>query len=76
MVTIPLKARLNSDGTLDLQVQTGLPQTDVDVVVIVQPSRPIDRWPEGFFSETYGAFADSPLSRPEQPRADEREPLQ
>jgi hypothetical protein len=37
MVTIPVKTRLEANGTLNLRVPTGLPESDVDVVVIVQP---------------------------------------
>ena len=48
-----------------VHVPTGLPQTDVDVLVIVQPSpQPAQEWPSGFFEETYGAFKDDPLQRP------------
>ena len=75
MVTIPLKARVNSDGTLDIQVRTGLPESEVDVLVVIQPAALADRWPEGFLDETFGAFADAPLSRPEQPVMEVREPL-
>lgn len=74
MVTIPLKTRLKPDGTLNLEIATGLPESDVDVVVTVQPvsSEPA-AWPAGFFPETYGAFSDSPLERPPQPEMDQRE---
>ena len=34
MMTIPLKMRLEPDGTLDLHVATGLPASEVDVLVI------------------------------------------
>jgi hypothetical protein len=36
----------------------GLPESDVEVVVIVQPvSDSTAAWPESFFEQTYGAFA-------------------
>jgi hypothetical protein len=76
MVTIPLRARLNPDGALDVHVPTGLPEAEVDVLVIVQPaSRQATGWPAGFFEETYGAFADDPLERPPQGQLDAKEIL-
>lgn len=77
MVTIPLKAHLAADGTLNLQVRTGLPESDVDVVVMVEPAgKPANRWPMGFIDETYGAFAASPLERPDQNGPENREPIE
>lgn len=37
MVTIPIKTRLEADGTLSLHVPTGLPESDVEVLLVVQP---------------------------------------
>ena len=66
MVTIPLRTRLEQDGTLDLRVATGLPTSEVDVLVILQPVPPLPAaWPEEFFESTYGAFAEHPLERGE-----------
>jgi hypothetical protein len=74
MVAIPLRARLKPDGTLDLRVPTGLPESDVDVLVVVQPAAErVAHWPEGFIDETYGAFADAPLERPPQYGLEARE---
>ena len=39
MLTVPVKARLEADGILKLLVPTGLPEADVDVIVIVQLRR-------------------------------------
>jgi len=62
MVTIPLKTHLEANGTLNLCVPTGLPESDVEVVVIVQSvSGKANLWPEHFFDETYRAFADHPI---------------
>ena len=67
MVTIPLKTRLEADGILNLRVPTGLPETDVEVLVVVQPVQTTtSSWPKDFFQETYGAFADQPLERGSQ----------
>ena len=49
-------------GILNLRLPTGLPEADVEVVVIVHPvDTNAQTWPEDFFTETYGAFADHPL---------------
>ena len=76
MVTIPIKTRLEANGTLSLSVPTGLPESDVEVVVIIQPvSDSIATWPEGFFEQTYGAFAEQPLARAPQGEFDARDTL-
>jgi hypothetical protein len=76
MVTIPIKTRLEANGMLSLHVPTGLPESDVEVVVIVQPvSNSLRAWPEDFFEQTYGAFAEHPLERPAQGEFDARETL-
>jgi hypothetical protein len=76
MVTIPMKARLNPDGTLDIHLVTDMPESEVEVVVVVRPiAESVASWPTGFFTETYGAFADSPLVRPPQAQFEYREPL-
>ena len=65
MVTIPMKTRLNPDGTLDIHLATDLPESEVEVLVVVRPIAGAPAlWPAGFFTETYGAFAASPLVRP------------
>jgi hypothetical protein len=38
MVTISAKGRVKGDGTLDLHVTTGLPGTDVEVLLVLEPS--------------------------------------
>jgi hypothetical protein len=76
MIAIPLKTRLKPDGTLDLHVTTGLPEADVEVLVIVQPSSiPEKAWPAGFFEQTYGAFASDPLDIPSGGEFETRENL-
>lgn len=76
MVTIPVKARLEPDGVLNLRVPTGLPEADVEVVIVVQPVEArTNTWPEDFFQETYGAFADHPIERGDQGAFDDREAL-
>ena len=67
MMTTPLKMRLAPDGTLDLHVATGLPASEVEVLVILQPlAGPAATWPKGFLESTYGALAEQLLERAEQ----------
>ena len=62
MVTIPVKTRLQADGILSLRVSTGLPEMDVEVVIVVQPAEArANTWPDDFFQHTYAAFADDPI---------------
>ena len=74
MKTIPLSGHIENDGTLDLKVQTGLEESDVEVVVTIKPKRSA-RWPEGFIERTYGCLADDPIARPPQPPLEVRETL-
>lgn len=76
MITFPRKTRTDKDGTLSLAIATGLPDSDVEVVVVVEaaPGRcatPED-WPEGYFAETFGSLRDAGLERPPQGGLSER----
>ncbi|MBI1786232.1 MAG: hypothetical protein HYR60_01610 [Acidobacteria bacterium] len=66
MVTISVKSHTKPDGTLEVTVATGLPETDVDVLVVVQPRGEDEgannRWAPGFIDQTYGSFQDDPLT--------------
>ncbi len=76
MVTIPVKTRLQADGILNLRVPTGLPEADVEVVIVVQPVETRAKtWPEDFFQETYGALGQHPIERENQGAFDDREVL-
>lgn len=91
MTSFQLRGHVGADGTLDLQVPTGMPETEVEVLVVLQPIHASNGasqtasggaspeelgWPPGFFEETYGSFADEPLVRAPQGDYEEREPLQ
>lgn len=69
METITLHSRVGADGLLKLQVPVKLTNTDLEVVLIVQPVASADQtlgWPAGFFEQTYGSFSDLPLVREPQ----------
>jgi len=70
MVSFSVKTRVMPDGTLQGAIPTGLPDADVDVLVVVRPvaacntgsATPVS-WPEGFFDKTFGCLAEDPLVR-------------
>ncbi len=72
MQTIKLHARSEADGTLRLEIPVGLRDTNLEIVLVVQPlpspslSSPEARgWPPRFFEETFGIFQSDPLERSE-----------
>jgi hypothetical protein len=77
MVSISVKSRVKPDGTLDLNIATGLPESDVEVLVVVQPL-PLEQhngWPEGFIGRTFGCLRDDPITREPQSDYEVREDL-
>ncbi len=71
MVSILTQGHVDRDGTLRLEVDTDLPETDVNVRILVEPAtepkrKSDDEWPNGFLDETYGSLAEDPLERLEQ----------
>ncbi len=77
MITFPAKGRTSSDGSLSLSIPIGLPDTDVEVLVVVVPREPTSsvEWPAGFFETYAGALADLCFERPGQGEHQDREPL-
>ena len=69
MITFPKKARTDKDGTLSLAIATGLPDSDVEVLVVVEAAQSTatpNEWPEGYFAENFGSLRDAGLERPPQ----------
>ena len=62
MFTFPARARTATDGTLSLAIPTGLPDADVDVLVVLEPvagaPATVREWPAGFFEKYFGALRD------------------
>jgi hypothetical protein len=82
MTSFSVKTRLKPDGTLQVAIPTGLPEADVDVLVVVRPLdagggtvAPSGSWPEDFFDKTYGCLAEEPLVREPQLQHGTREKL-
>lgn len=65
MKTMTLRARSNRDGMVQLEVPTNLPESEIEIVLVMQPieTAAVDAmgYPIGYFEETYGSFADEPL---------------
>lgn len=89
MKTITLRSHIGGDGRLRLDVPTGLPHGDVEVVVVVQLAPPgesdngghivaseADDWPPDFFIRTAGALQGAPLERGPQGPYENRERLE
>ncbi len=79
METITLHSRVGADGLLKLQVPVNLKNTDLDVVVIVQPVAPSAKdlgWPSGFFEEVAGGWRGELLVREDQGEYEVREELE
>jgi hypothetical protein len=82
MTSISVKTRVRPDGTLQVVVSTGLPESDVDVLLVIRPANPgcanagtAHSWPANFFDTTFGSWADEPLVRPPQLNYEAREKL-
>lgn len=87
MQSIRLNSHIGPDGILKLEVPVGMADTDIEVMVIMQPlpKKPAAAatngtktpeelgWPPGFFEETYGCMHDTPLVREDQGEYEVRE---
>ena len=80
MQTISLKAHADHNGLVKLEIPTDLADSELDVVVVLQPiaPEPLDAmgYPIGYFEATYGSFADEPLERNQPLQADVRDELE
>jgi hypothetical protein len=67
MVSISLRGHVKADGTLELRVPTKLPETDVEVTIVLEPVHADDAesteptWPPGYFERTFGSLSDNPI---------------
>lgn len=84
MQSIKLTSHVGADGVLKLHIPLGLPDTELEVVVVLQPLAPASQrpaaeelgWPPGFFEETAGALQGDPLVREPQGEYEVREELE
>jgi hypothetical protein len=80
MKSVTLRSRVGEDGILNLQVPVGISNTELEVMVIVQPLIQSESevsenagWMPGFFEEVIGSWEGEPLIRPEQGKYETRE---
>ncbi len=82
MISVKTRTHIGPDGTLTLEVSTPLRETDVEVMVVLQPlvaSEPGPEslgWPPGFFDRTFGSLRDDPLGRLPQGEYELREAIE
>lgn len=85
MISLQTRATIGPDGTLSVQVPTPLRETDVDVMLVLQPlpaplaATPTPEelgWPPSFFEATAGAWAGEPLERGPQGEYEVREVIE
>jgi hypothetical protein len=68
MQTIQLREPTDTAGTLTLRVPVGPPDTEVDVVVVVQPKASAGRgWPPGYFDLFRSVDDDTFVLHPQPP---------
>ncbi len=88
MITVKTRTHIGSDGTLMVKVPTPLRETDVEVMVVVQPLPTSEAlpavgvtpeslgWPPGFFERTFGSLRDDTLERLPQGEYEQREVIE
>jgi hypothetical protein len=69
MHTIQTRERTDPDGTLSLRIPLGQPDTEFEVVVVVQPKSPGDaaRLPPGYFDLLGSIDDDTFMVHPQPP---------
>jgi hypothetical protein len=74
MQTIKLDTRVGHDGLLKLELPLAVADTELEVLVVVQPKTKRG-WPRDYFERTAGSLADSPIERPPQGEYEERDDI-
>lgn len=74
MQTIQVETHVGADGILKLALPLDISDTDLEVLVVVQPKAKRS-WPPGYFEQTAGSLADDPIARPSQGTYEERDTL-
>jgi hypothetical protein len=80
MDLIKVRARVDSDGVLKLEIPTEYTNIELEVALVLQPLPIVDTnehgLPVNFFENLDAIEADDLLERPEQGTLEEREPLE
>jgi hypothetical protein len=83
MQSLTLHSRTGKDGILKLEMPIGVPDTDFEVVLVVQPIKgkkqpklkTTNGWPSNFFTEVIGGWQGEPLVREPQGDYETRDEL-
>lgn len=75
MKTLRLRSHADANGMLELNVPTGMPDTDLDVTVVVQPARQQQAEWDRLVSETAGSISDPSFVRHAQGEFEDRSEL-
>lgn len=79
METVKLQSRVGKDGILKLEVPVNMTDTDLEVLLVVQPIETEqtgrDKWLD-FLEQTAGILGDDPMARPPQGDYEVREPVE
>jgi hypothetical protein len=78
MKSVTLHSHADPDGVLNLRVPVGLPNADLEVMVIIVPLPKSPQelgWTPGFFEQTAGAWQGAPLARESQGDYETRDDL-
>lgn len=74
MQTLRTIAKADAEGVLRLDIRAGTPESEYEVVVLLQPRTPEERgWPPRFFQETASAWQGDFVR--DQDRFEERDEL-
>lgn len=80
MKTITTRTRIGADGVLKLEMPTDVTNSDVEVVVVMQPVSPStvtdNGYPVDFFEQIDRIEADDLQERPEQGSLSERDVIE
>lgn len=66
MLSHTLHTYVGSDGILKVEMPIAITNSDLEVILIVNPLHPIVEWSPSFFTEILGAWEGSPLVREPQ----------
>jgi hypothetical protein len=69
------ESRSPANGTLDSDVTTSLPETEVEVLLLLEPQISKSGWPEGYFERTFGSLQNDPMMYEPPPPCEIREEL-
>ena len=76
MQSLTLHTRVGKDGILKIETPIGLKDTELDVVLVLNPTgKEAKSWPSGFFERTFGSIPDLP-DRASQGDYEIRNPLE